>query len=219
VSIAAPPIRPASTRMVFAAVALTVVGVALWVLYRVQAGTEAHAYSPGAIAPRTVQLTQGHTYHLSIPGGVQAEYDLGVAPSELACTFTPAGGQAGSLAVTAEDPGDPAGSKTTNEIASFFAPVTGRVHVSCSGLPQVFVDDADDSPFDLAGLWLVLATASLAIGLPMMISVLRRPSRARRSRSGWAMGEDEEIEGLVDQARRRADDREVADPDGGDVRP
>ena len=83
-------------------------------------------------------------------------------------------------------------------------------------MPPVFVDDADDAETDLSGLWLVLATAALVIGLPMMLSVLRRPARADPASAGSA-GEDDEIEGLVDRARRRADDREVVDPDPGDV--
>jgi hypothetical protein len=201
-------------------VLLTVVGLALWALYRVQAGSEAHSYAPGAIAPDTVHLTKNHSYHLSIPGGVISEAKLNIDSSVLGCTIAPAGGAAGPLTISPEG----SGSKAINQIAGFVAPFTGRVHITCAGLPPVFVDDADNAEPDLSGLWLVLATIALVVGLPMMLSVLRRPSRPRRSAwsdsgSAGAVGEDEEIEGLVDRARRRADDREVGDTDGRDVGP
>jgi len=208
--------------MTLGGLVLTLLGLGLWVLYRVQAGTEAHSFTPDSVAPRTVQLTAGHQYHLSIPGGVHVEPSLGVEPSLLACTIAPTGGAAAPLSLSAED----SGSKATNQIASFVAPYSGRVHIACTGLPQVFVDDADDVGGDLSGLWLVLATISLAIGLPMTLSALRGSGRRPRPASGpaWsdsarAAGEDEEIEGLVDRARRRADDREVGDRDRGDVGP
>lgn len=205
--------------MAFAAMLLTIAGLALWALYRVQAGSEAHSFSPGALAPNTVHVTQAHIYHLSIPGGVQAENALGIDSSVLRCTIAPAGGAATGLAIAAE--GD--GSKATNQIASFFAPFTGRAHLACAGLPPVFVDDADDAKPDLSGLWLVLATICLTIGIPLLLSVLRGGPRRRSAAAGWRAasgrtpGEDDEIEGIVQRVRHRADDREVRDADGPDV--
>lgn len=206
--------------MAFAAVLLTLAGLAMWAIYRVQAGTEAHSFAPGALAPRTVHITQNRTYHIAIPGGVPAEPGLGVDPSVLACTITPPGGAAQPLNVTPEG----SGTKAINQIATFVAPFTGDVHIACSRLPSVFVDDADDAAGDLSGLWLVLASVALAVGLPMMLSVLRRPARRKQpvlveSLSAGSAGEDEEIERLVDRARRRADDREVGDANGRDIGP
>jgi hypothetical protein len=205
--------------MAFAGMLLTLAGLALWVLYRVQAGGEAHSFTPDAVAPRTVHITQSHTYHLSIPGGVKAELALGIDSSVLQCAIAPAGGATDGLAITAED----AGSKATNQIASFIAPFTGTAHIYCTSLPPIFVDDADDAAADVSGWWLVLATICLTIGLPMLLSVLRRGPRgsagstARGSGSDRTPGEDDEIESLVQRARRRADDREVGDLDAPDI--
>jgi hypothetical protein len=207
--------------MAFAAVLLTIAGLVMWALYRVQAGTEAHSFSPGALAPRTVHITQNRTYHLAIPGGVPSELDLGIDPSVLGCKITPSGGAEQPLNITSEG----SGTKAINQIATFVAPFTGDVHIACSGLPPVFVDDADDAAGDLSGLWLVLASVGLALGLPMTLSVLRRPTPRKpqpalvESLSAGSAGEDEEIERLVDRARRRADDREVGGTDGRDVGP
>jgi hypothetical protein len=207
--------------MAFAGMLLTLAGLAMWVLYRVQAGSEAHSFAPGALAPRTVHITQGRTYHLAIPGGVKAEVALDIDSSVLRCTIATRGRAADGLDVTAES----TGSKATNQIASFLAPFTGDAHLACAGLPPVFVDDADDAKADVSGFWLVFATICLTIGVPMLLSVLRRGPRGstvstpRGAGSVRTPGEDEEIQSLVQRARRRADDREVREFDGPDVGP
>jgi hypothetical protein len=207
--------------MAFAGMLLTLAGLVLWVLYRVQAGSEAHSFAPGALAPRTVHITQGHTYHLAIPGGVNAELARGVDSKVLQCTISGSGHSASGLAITAED----SGTKAINQIASFFGPFTGDAHIYCTSLPPVFVDDADNAKADVSGFWLVLATICLTVGVPLLLSVLRRgprrPTASMRDGAGSARtpGEDEEIKSLVQRARRRADDREVRDFDGPDVGP
>lgn len=161
--------------MAFAGIALLVLGFGLWAVYRLSVSSERHAFAAGAIAPTYVEVTAGKTYRIAAPGGVQRESDAGVDPSALRCSVTPQGAPAVQLAITPEQ----AGSKATDQVATFVAPVTGKVHIDCRGGSEVFVDDADDAAADRSGLWLVLATIMLAIGAPVTLSVLRRtPSGA-----------------------------------------
>jgi hypothetical protein len=57
---------------------------------------------------------------------------------------------------------------------------TGLLHVACPGFAQVFVDNADGRAYDPSGLWLVIASLALAVGIPLTLSVLRRPGRFGR---------------------------------------
>ncbi|SHF64674.1 hypothetical protein SAMN05443575_0533 [Jatrophihabitans endophyticus] len=152
------------------AVALLVLGLLLWALYRFTIGTERHSFAAGATPPSEVSVIAGDTYAIGIPGGVGRTAQLLPDPQSLSCSFAPAGGARRQLAVQVE----PATTKALTRIATFVAPRTGRAAVSCVGLPAVFVDDAEDVGPDLAGLWLVLASVSLAVALPLLFSVLRR---------------------------------------------
>lgn len=175
---AAPPHHraPASgaSRRAFAAAALVVLGLALWALYRFSAGGDPYAYAPGAQVPATVTLHEGHTYHLAIPGGPSA---LPVGPSQvgtLRCVFTRSDGGATALQLGVDS------DKATNQFAVVVAPLTGSGQVSCAGLGPVFVA-GDDSPYDVSGLLLVLATIALTVGAPLLLSVLRRPGGTERA--------------------------------------
>lgn len=158
--------------MAFAAVVLIVLGLVCWALYRFAATGERHSFTPGSISPAYVHLTAGETYSLGVRGGVDELKRQRIDLTTLSCSFAPRGGSAEQLAITAERPE----TKATNQVATFVAPVTGRAHVECAGVTDVFVDDADDTSADLSGLWLVLASIALAIGLPLLFSVMRTAS-------------------------------------------
>lgn len=157
-------------------VVLTVIGLGAWLLHVLQSGNEQHSYAAGHTPPQYIRVDAGHTYSIAIPDGVSAETKQGLDPGHLACTMTAAGQTAGVLQVTAED----AQTKATNQIGTFVAPLTATVHIDCSGIGPVYVDDAADAERDWSLAWLVLAAIALAIGLPLSLSGLRAMSvRAR----------------------------------------
>jgi hypothetical protein len=166
----APSLRTAS-----AGVLLVVAGIALWVLYRYQSGRQPDSFTTGGAPPSYVHVTSGKTYWLSIAGGVQKETSLGLDPAALKCTAATPGAGATGLAIQAES----ADTKAINQIASFVAPSTGKLHIECRALGTVYVDDADGT-FDYASLWLVLATIALVLGIPLALSPVvlapRRPA-------------------------------------------
>jgi hypothetical protein len=197
------------------AVVLLVVGILLAGLYRVTSGTERHAYSSDAVPPSTVHVTVGHTYLISVPGGVSALQDHDLSPSGLRCEWSSGGAASQLLNVQLYGPD----SKATDAIGTFGAPVNGDIHVDCIGWGAVFVDDADDAGGDLAGLFLVLCVVALTLGAALGLSALRmRQARATRH-SARAASENDEIERLVHLVHVRSEDGEVPGPDRGDVRP
>lgn len=161
-------------RAAAAGLVLVVAGLLLWALYPFVAAEESHSFAPGQSAARLVHLHKGTHYQLGIPGGVRAARKAGVTPQALRCSAAPAGGSASSLAITAEQPD----TKATNQIASFVAPFTARVHVTCSGLGAVYVDNAEADP---SGYLLVSATVALVIGAPLLLAGVRRSARSRQS--------------------------------------
>lgn len=152
-----------------AAAVLLLGGLLLLGLYRVVGGTEHHAYAPGASPPRSVELTTGHVYHLSVPGGVKALHEHGLAQGTLRCTLTAGDATPLPLALNAE----PDGSRATNVIASFTAPFTAPARVDCAGWGSVFVDDAEDSAADIAGWFLLAAIVALTLGSGVGLSAVR----------------------------------------------
>lgn len=177
-------------------VALVVLGAGLWLASRLIAGTQPHVYADGP-PPKTVQLIAGHRYTLAIRGGVPAAEKIGVAPSILVCSASSPQIGVRPLTVSAE----PSGTKAVNQIGTFTAPVTGRVHISCVGLGAVFVDDSVDAPADHAGLALLLATIALTLGIPLSLSALRssglgRPRRRDQAEDGVEVASgDTEVRG------------------------
>lgn len=161
-------------------VLLIVLGLGLVVLWRIASGTERHSWDTAAVPPALVELTEGHSYAISLPGGVPSEARYGVSPDSLDCSASGSGVGSSQLKLTVEQDG----TKATNQIASFVSPATGRVRVDCARLPAVFVDDADNAGFDWAGVLIWLGAAALAVGLPLGLSVLRA--------SGT--GEDDQVE-------------------------
>lgn len=164
---------PGRSRTKLVGVVLVVVGLALLALYRLTIGNEPHSYADGSSAPTRVQLRAAQNYSIGIAGGVGEMKRLGIDPAVLACTIGYPSTSNKPLKIAA----DAADTKATNQIATFTAPLSGRAHVECSGLPPVFVDNAEDAGFDTADLFLVLACLALAVGAPLLMSALRRPAR------------------------------------------
>ena len=161
---------PSQGRRAVAAIVLVVAGLMFCGMYRLTAGTERHSYSPGAVPPATVRLTEGRTYELSVPGGVKALKAQGQDVASPTCSYTRPGETTSSeLTVQAEG----ADTKATNTVATFSSPVTGVVNVDCQGWGPMFVDDANDRSPDVAGWFLVVGIAMLVVGVPLALSVLR----------------------------------------------
>ncbi len=163
---------------------LVVLGLVLCVAYRFTASNEPHSYAADAVAPYDVRVTQGQLYHVAIHRGIDAEQDLGLVPAALACTYAVQPGTERPLSLTAE----PSTSKATNVIATFQAPVTGSVHIGCTGLPAVFVDDADNESADRSGWYLLLGVLALVTGVPLLLSGLRTMYRS------GSLGQHHEVE-------------------------
>lgn len=155
----------------FAGVVLIVLGLALWALYWFGVGDERHSFAQGASAPATVAVQVGKTYSIGIHGGVDSARARKVDLANLGCEITPVGNGTSRLAVEAER----SDTKALDQVATFVSPVSGRVHVDCPGLPAVFVDNAVDAGTDWSGMCLLLASAALTVGLPLLVSAMRRP--------------------------------------------
>lgn len=182
----------AVNRPVLAAWTLVAVGLLLWAAARFESSREHHAYAGGGAAPVPAQVHLGATYRLSVPGGVRALKAVGVDAGTVACTATRTDGATYALRLARES----ADTKAEDVFASFVSPTTGRVEVTCTGLGAVYLDDADDAGFDVAGLLLVLAVVALAVGLPLLLSGLRgaRGGAPRTARSADRARQHHEVE-------------------------
>jgi hypothetical protein len=159
-------------RRLIAGTLLVLVGLASWVLYLTQSGgAEQHSYNRAGHPPADVRLVEGGAYSIAIHGGVDREIRLGLDPASLQCTAAPPGRAAVALELSTQGKD----TKATNEIATFYSPVSGSVRVRCSGIGAVYVDDAEDASYDWSGVWLVLASVALAVGIPLGLSGLRGP--------------------------------------------
>lgn len=170
-----PPQAGASVpRRLAVGVLLVLVGLVFWALYALLSGGERHSYAALANPPKYVRLVAGHQYWISVHGGVRREAELGVSPGALQCTAAGQGQAAVALSVTAER----SDTKAIDQIASFTPEFSGYVQVQCQGIGLVYVDDAADAPRDWAGTWLLFASLSLAVGLPLTLSGIRGVRRA-----------------------------------------
>jgi hypothetical protein len=191
-------------RGVVAAV-LIAAAVLLTGLYRVADGAEHHSYNAGAVPPMTVKLTSGHTYEISVPGGRDALKKRGISTQVAQCSWTQGPSGKRILKVTPVS----ADVRATHAIATFTSPVSGAVHIDCAGWGAAYVDDADDSGWDYAGLFLLLATTCLTAAVALGISALYARGTSQR-----AARYDDEIETGVETL---AADPEVGGADGGYV--
>jgi hypothetical protein len=186
--------RPAYPRAALAGPLLLLVGVACWALFAAQSRSEHHAYNSGTNPPEVVRVVAGQTYAIAIHGGVAREAQLGLDPAALRCTATQPGNAPGALRLTTEN-GD---TKANDQIASFVSRISGDVQVRCDRIGAVYVDDAAGSSFDWSGLWLVLASIALVIGLPLTLSLVRGRRLRAADSADRPVREDDEVERGVD---------------------
>jgi hypothetical protein len=200
--------RARATRGTLAAVAL-LVGVTCAGLAWVFSATESHAYTHGP-APQVVHLSSGRQYLLSVPGGYRALVKRAnvLTPQ---CTYTPqpTDGAAATLPLAVEPFG--ADTKATNAVGSFVAPMTGDLRIECLGWGAVYVDDADDSSFDMSTLLVAVASVALFVAVGLGLSALRGLLAEAHSRTN----EDEDIERLVRVVHVRSEDGQDDDPGRG----
>ena len=154
---------------------LLIAAVVFFIVYRLLDGSEHHSFNSGARPPATVHVTEGQQYEISTPGGLTALAHQGLDAAAISCTYSQGGGPAVNLATSTL-----AGSRTTHAVATFIAPVTGDIRVSCPGLRLgAFVDNSDDGAADLSGLFLLLSTIAAALAVPLGMSYLYRRSTER----------------------------------------
>jgi len=190
------------------ATGLVIAALLLGGLSRILSGTEHHAFAGGAVAPNSAHVTLGKTYTLSTPDGVKGIRARGVDVNTAQCEWSVGGSANQALVVSAAGES----TKATNVVATFVAPYTGDVQVSCLGWGPMFIDNADDAGDDYAGWLLLLATITLTTGVAVGLAALRSAGLD----SEWAAREDDEIERLVHAVHVRSEDREVTGTDPGD---
>jgi hypothetical protein len=203
-----PSTSRASVARAAVATGLVIAALLLGGLSRILSGTEHHAFAEGALAPSSAHVTLGHTYHLSTPDGVKGIRARGADANTAQCEWSVGGAANQALVVAAAGES----TKATDVVATFVAPYTGDIHVSCLGWDPMFIDDADDASGDYAGWLLLLATITLALGAAVGMAALRSAGLD----SERASREDDEIERLVHAVHVRSEDREVTGTDPGD---
>jgi hypothetical protein len=151
---------------------LLLTSIAFLGLWRIADDTQNHAYNPGATPPTMVALTAGRQYQLSTADGPDGLAARRVDTVRDACAWSAAGSAPQTLAITpvASD------SRSTHVVATFVAPASGDLHIACPVWGAVWVDDANDAPIDLAGLFLLLAVITLTGGVILGLTVLYQRS-------------------------------------------
>jgi hypothetical protein len=158
--------------------ALLLLSVAFLGLWRITDDSQNHAYNSRAMPPTTVALTAGKQYQLSTADGPEALAARHVSTIRDACQWSVGGSAAQTLALTPLA----ADSRSLHVVASFVAPTGGDVHIECPAWGAVWVDDADDTPLDLAGLFLLLAVITLTGGVILGLTAVYRRSAAPAGR-------------------------------------
>jgi len=157
------PAGPAGDRagsQLLTGVVLLIVALLLFAASRVVATGQRHAYDPGASPPAGYRLTAGTTYQLSASRSVAELKQAGLL-SDLACFSTSVTGEQSPLALSSIADDD----RNLHQFATFIAPVTGRLQLSCTGIDAVFVDDADDAGPDRSALLVLLAAGVGLLGV------------------------------------------------------
>lgn len=196
------------------AAVLLLLGIGFAAAYRVISGTQHQAFSAGAVPPASSQVTEGKTYQLAVPGGVSGLKKRGLDVSTPQCEWSVDGSGSQVLQVAAGG----ADTKAINVVATFISPVTGAIRVDCAGWGPMYIDNADNTPADVAGWFLVLSVIALAIGAGLGVSALRMAGEHGGSLRR-ASREDEEIERFVHAVHVGSEDTEVLDSHPGDVGP
>lgn len=149
-------------------VVLVLLAITFLGLAKLVSGAQRHAYDPHATPPATYSVTAGRDYQLSSSKGVEALVKSGViaAGAKPNCVATGEDGVQTPMPLESvrDDPRD------LHVFADWHSTITDQVHISCSGVPAVFLDDADDSPPDYSAPLTVLAAVLGAAGVVMVAS-------------------------------------------------
>lgn len=185
--IASPSVVVARRRLVIG-VAVLLLALVLLALARLAAASQHHAYDGSGAEPlSSYRLTAGKVYQLSStdgPGPLTANGVIGSGVT-LTCTGSAGGQSAGqdtgeqglSIVATMDDARD------LHVFATFQVTRSGDYHVSCQGVPKVFVDDADNAGSGWPSGMVVLATVLAVVGVALAASggyAVRGPDRAAR---------------------------------------
>lgn len=155
-----PPRHPRAGATLAAGVALLLLALVLFGGSRVVAAGQRHAYDPAATPPPSYRLTGGQTYQLSSAQPVAELKQAGVLP-DLACFLTSDSGAPTPLGLASVSDDD----RNLHTFATMVAPSTGQFRLSCTGIAEVFVDDADDAEPDLSALLVLLSIAAGLLGV------------------------------------------------------
>jgi hypothetical protein len=167
------------THRLWLGVVLLLVAGAAWLARGAANSSAAHAWTPDANPPRTVQLTAGEEYKLSTPDGIAALADQqGADQPTLRCTATSRSGSTVGLKVTVGQ----VDRRILHIVGQFRAPFSGPAAISCAGVGRVFVDDADDAAFGTAGFLVLVTVITLFVGGALTLSGLYEFARPRYRR-------------------------------------
>jgi D-serine deaminase-like pyridoxal phosphate-dependent protein len=144
----------------FAAVAWALVAVAIVSMIgsRVANTAEERVFSAAASPPPYVRLKSGVSYTVSRPTGAPSAYavsSLG-APASLDCGLI----EKTTLRTHPVHLVASAAGTSIYGVGTFVSPVSGQVKVICSGLGPIWIDDAEEVPFDYAGALVLLTVVS-----------------------------------------------------------
>lgn len=176
-----PPRRAGAT--LAAGVALLLLALVLFGGSRVVAAGQRHAYDPAATPPPSYRLTAGQTYQLSSAQPVAELKQAGVLPN-LECFITSGSATATPLALASTTDDD----RNLHTFATMVAPSTGQFRLSCTGIAEVFVDDADDAEPDRSALLMLLSMATGLLGVVLTCSGGYALGRRSDQRAGQRTG-------------------------------
>jgi hypothetical protein len=157
--------------MAIAAVVLSILGIAFAGTALIAAHSQQTSYFDRSTPPMYVHVTKGKSYLLSVHGGADTLSAQGLNASSLNCQYSTRENPAvQTLAVTALSPD----SRAVNSVATIDAPTTGDIRVQCPNFNgNVYLDGADNAPFDLAGLYILLCIITLTFGIALGIGAVR----------------------------------------------
>jgi hypothetical protein len=162
-------------------VVLILLAIVVYAASQFLAGRQRHAYDPGASPLSAYQLTAGRSYQLSTAGGVSEltkERVLSADVTPVCTQVSAASPDAPSTALKLDSTNDDA--RDLRVFATFTATETGSFHITCQKIADVFVDDADNSAFDIGGALVLLATLIGLVGAIAALSGGYRLSEANR---------------------------------------
>lgn len=171
-------------------------------------------------APEFVHVTQNDTYEVSVAGGMQELLRRTGGATVASCSFrTP---DSGSLSTPVGVQLYGTGTKATHGVASFIAPITGDIALTCMDWGPVFIDDADSAGFDTGTLLLVLTSVFALLTVGFGLSVLHTLSGNRAAARTRPRGGSEELlrredSAFVQSVRTGAASREPGEDAAGHI--